>query len=256
MRSAGGTMTDAVTVTVTGNVAIVEMHRPPANFFDKALLHGLAEALLGLDENDDVRSVVLCSEGKHFCAGADLHDMTPDGIRRVYAQAFRLFTTRRPIVAAVQGSAVGGGLGLALAADFRVASPDSRFSANFARLGFHQGFGLSVTLPAAVGRQRALEMLYTGRAVPGGEALGIGLCDRLSPADPREAACELAAEIAQSAPLSVKAIRATMRRALVADVHAALDEEAQAQAELLRTADFREGIDAARARRNPVFTGV
>jgi 2-(1,2-epoxy-1,2-dihydrophenyl)acetyl-CoA isomerase len=256
MRSAGDAVTDAVTASVTDHVALVEMHRPPVNFFDEALLQELADVLLSLDGDGDVRCVVLCSEGKHFCAGADLRDMTPEGIRRVYRHAFSVFTSRRPIVAAVQGSAVGGGLGLALAADFRVASPHSRFSANFARLGFHQGFGLSVTLPAVLGRQRALDLLYTGRAVAGSEALDIGLCDRLTGADPREAACELAAEIAQSAPLSVTAIRATMRRALVADVSAALDEEAQAQAELLRTADFREGIAAARARRPPVFAGA
>ena len=127
--------------------------------------------------------------------------------------------------------------------------------ANFARLGFHQGFGLSVTLPAVVGRQRALELLLTGRGVPGTEALEIGLCDRLTQEDPRQAAVGLAAEIAESAPLSIVAIRATMRRALVADVCAALDTEAQAQAALLGTADFREGVEAARARRAPVFGG-
>jgi enoyl-CoA hydratase/carnithine racemase len=249
-------MTGSVSLQIRDHVAVVEIHRPPNNFFDEALLCELAEALLALDDDPDVRSVVLCSEGKHFCAGAQLADMTPEGIRQVYRQAFRLFTVRRPIVAAVQGSAVGGGLGLALAADFRVATPESRFVANFARLGFHQGFGLSVTLPALVGQQRALELLLTGRNVSGSEALEIGLCDRLTVADPRAAAFELAAAIAQSAPLSVLLIRGTMRRSLVAGVRGALDTEAQAQAALLPTVDFREGTDAARARRAPVFTGT
>jgi len=249
-------MADSVSVQTAGHVAVVEMHRPPNNFFDETLLCELAEALLALDDDREVRSVVLCSEGKHFCAGAQLDGMTAEGIRRVYRQALRLFTARRPVVAAVQGAAVGGGLGLALAADFRVATPESRFAANFARLGFHQGFGLSVTLPALVGQQRALELLLTGRDVSGSETLEIGLCDRLTPSDPREAALMLAAEIAQSAPLSIVSIRATMRRSLVADVGAALDTEAGAQAALLPTADFREGIEAARARRAPVFTGA
>src|SRR5439155_742096 len=79
----------------------------------------------------------------------------------------RLFAAAIPVVATVQGAAVGGGLGLALSADFRVASPDSRFWANFARLGFHHGFGMTVTLPALVGQQAALDLLYTGRRVPG-----------------------------------------------------------------------------------------
>ena len=249
-------MADSVSVQTAGHVAVVEMHRPPNNFFDETLLCELAEALLALDDDREVRSVVLCSEGKHFCAGAQLDGMTAEGIRRVYRQALRLFTARRPVVAAVQGAAVGGGLGLALAADFRVATPESRFAANFARLGFHQGFGLSVTLPALVGQQRALELLLTGRDVSGSETLEIGLCDRLTPSDPREAALMLAAEIAQSAPLSIVSIRATMRQSLVADVGAALDTEAGAQAALLPTADFREGIEAARARRAPVFTGA
>ena len=90
----------------------------------------------------------------------------------------------------------------------------------------------------------------------GEEAREIGLCDRLTPDDPREAAVGLAAEIAESAPLSLVAIRATLRRALVADVSAALDTEAQAQAALLGTADYREGVEAARARRAPVFDGT
>ena len=177
-------MTDLISVQTAGHVAVVEMHRPPNNFFDETLLCELAEALLALNDDREVRSVVMCSEGKHFCAGAQLSGMTAEGIRRVYRQALRLFTARRPVVAAVQGAAVGGGLGLALAADFRVAVPESRFAANFARLGFHQGFGLSVTLPALVGQQRALELLLTGRDVSGSEALEIGLCDRLTPFRP------------------------------------------------------------------------
>jgi enoyl-CoA hydratase/carnithine racemase len=248
-------MTHSMTTTIGASIAVVEMHRPPANFFDELLLTELADVVTGLDEDDQVRCIILCSEGKHFCAGADLRDMTAAGIRRVYAQALRLFSGRRPIVAAVQGAAVGGGLGLALAADFRAGTPRSRFTANFARIGFHHGFGLSVTLPAAVGQQRAWEMLYTGRVVHGSEALSIGLCDRLSETDPREAAWELATDLAQAAPLSVRAIRDTMRRQLAAEVGAALDTEAEAQGVLLSTADFREGIEAARTRRDPKFSG-
>src|SRR6202035_4586819 len=101
----------------------------------------------------------------------------------LYEEAARLFAARTPIVAAVQGAAVGGGLGLGLVADFRVAAPSTRFIANFSRLGLHQGFGITVTLPAVVGTQRAQEMLYTGRAVAGEEAARFGLCERLADAD-------------------------------------------------------------------------
>ena len=150
--------------------------------------------MFGLDDDPECRAIVLCSEGKHFCAGADLGPESDlvDQTANLYTQAVRLFSARKPIVAAVQGAAIGGGLGLALAADFRVATPETRFSCNFARLGFHQGFGISVTLPAVVGQQRALELLYTGGQVKGAEALAIGLADRLtSPDDLRAAAVAL-----------------------------------------------------------------
>jgi enoyl-CoA hydratase/carnithine racemase len=239
-----------------GSVAVIEMHRPPANFFDLELLAALADAILAVDGEADVRSVVLCSEGKHFCAGADLRGMDANGIRAVYREAQRLFSGRKPILAAVQGAAIGGGLGLALAADFRVASADSRLCANFAKLGFHQGFALSVTLPRIVGQQRALDLLYTGRDVSGTEAERIGLCDRVVSSDPRAAAIDMAEEIAESAPLSLVAIRATMRRSLLAEVATALDIEATAQAALLPTADFEEGIKASIGKRKPQFHGA
>ena len=161
---------------------------------------------------------MLCSEGRHFCAGANLGSpgSPADEPRSLYRQALRLFASATPVVAAVQGAAVGGGLGLALSADFRVASPASRFSANFARLGFHHGFALSVTLPALAGQQTALDLLLTGRRVPGEEALSLGLCDRLvEDGEVRAGARALAAELALSAPLAVRSIRATLRAGLV-----------------------------------------
>ena len=248
-------MTD-VTIEVDGHVAVLEMRRPPTNFFDEALLGAIGQALFEVDENPEVRAVLLCAEGRHFCAGADLRNVDSHGLRRVYRKAFALFSARKPIVAAVQGAAIGGGLGLALAADFRVATAASRFSANFARLGFHHGFGLSVTLPAVVGQQKALELLYTGRAVSGAEAHEIGLVDRLADDEPRSAALDFAKEIAGSAPMSLVAIRATMRRTLNAQVHAALDQEAAAQTVLLDTKDLREGIDASIGKREPTFVGA
>jgi 2-(1,2-epoxy-1,2-dihydrophenyl)acetyl-CoA isomerase len=167
-----------------------------------------------------------------------------------------LFSMSTPVVAAVQGAAVGGGLGLALSADFRVASPESRFWANFARLGFHHGFGMTVTLPAVVGSQAALELLYTGRGVRGEEALAIGLCDRLVPADRvRSDAHELAAEIACSAPLAVRSIRRTFRGELAEQVREATRHEQAEQVRLMQTEDFLEGVRAVAERREPKFRG-
>ena len=171
-----------VTVEREGeHVAVVCLHRPPNNYFDTALVAAVASAYEELDAAGWCRAIVLAAEGKHFCAGLDFAGNAGQDIAELYDQARRLFAAPLPVVAAVQGAAIGGGCGLALSADFRVAAPSSRFSANFARLGFHHGFALSVTLPAAIGRQAAADLLLTGRRVGGEEALALGLCDRLAP---------------------------------------------------------------------------
>jgi len=247
----------AVSVDLTDHVATVEIHRPPHNWFDVAVIGELADAILGLDDEPECRALVLCSEGKNFCAGADLggSDLL-DSTARLYAEAARIFSNRKPIVAAVQGAAIGGGLGLALSADFRVVSAETRMSCNFAKLGFHQGFAISVTLPAVVGQQTALELMYTAADVRGEQAVRIGLADRIVPADDlRASAHAFAAEIAASAPLALLAIRETMRGDLVERVKAATAREHGEQQRLRATDDFREGVAAVGERRPPNFTG-
>ena len=246
-----------VGVTVDDFVATVEIRRPPNNFFDVALVRSLADAYEAVADEAACRAIVLASEGKHFCAGADFHGGSDQGGAALYREAARLFAAPLPVVAAVQGAAVGGGLGLACSTDFRVAAPEARFSANFAQLGFHHGFALSVTLPRIVGHQHALELLYTGRRVGGAEAFDVGLCDRLVPrAEVRAEARRLAGAIASSAPLAVRSIRATMRAGLVDAVVAAMDREASEQERLRHTADWSEGVAAMAERRPPRFQGA
>ena len=238
------------------HVAVVEFDRPPHNYCDAALIGQIADAYAALDDDPRCRAIVLCSAGRHFCAGANFAAKNPAEGGHLYEQAIRLFAARTPVVAAVQGAAVGGGLGVALSADLRVASPESRFSANFARLGIHHGFGLTATLPPVVGQQRALELLYTGARVRGEEAHAIGLCDRLvEPERLREEAIALAAEVAASAPLAIRSIRQTMRGDLVERVRAATAHELEEQGKLFGTADFAEGVAATAERRAPEFTG-
>ena len=252
-------MADDVTVAVEDYVATVEFHRPPNNFFDVPLIQALVKAVFALDDDPDCRAIVLCSEGKNFCAGADLGPAV--GPRGQHREPLR--PGGRPLLGHASRSSPryrarrsAAGLGLALAADFRVATPDSRFSCNFAKLGFHQGFGVSVTLPAVVGQQRALELMYTGGQAKGAEALAIGLCDRLtSPEDLRDAAHEFASEIAASGPLAVLAIRETMRGELADRVRAATRREHEQQQILRATSDFQEGVAAMTERRPPRFTG-
>ena len=244
-----------------GHVGIAEICRPPDNYFDMTLVHEIADAFEAFDADAAIRAVVLASEGRNFCAGANLANPARDTVGQrggphLYRQAVRLFRSLKPVVAAVQGAAVGGGLGLALVADFRVATPGSRFSANFNRLGFHPGFGLSVTLPRLVGQQQAALMFYTGRRLNGSEAKTIGLIDVLVPqAELRSAAIALASEIAQSAPIAVMSTRATLRRGLADAIAAATDHELAEQERHFETEDYKEGVKAMAERRPPVFAG-
>jgi enoyl-CoA hydratase/carnithine racemase len=236
------------------HVAVVEFNRPPNNFFSVGLVAEIAGVLERMDQDPSCRALVLCSAGKHFCAGADFSADNPAGAS-LYDGAARFFEIQTPLIAAVQGAAIGGGLGVALTADFRVATPETRFAANFARIGIHHGFAITVTLPLVVGHQRALEMLYTGARLRGEQAHAIGLCDRIVPAERlRDEAIALAEEVVLSAPLAVRSIKATMRGPdLAARAREAMAHEAAEQAKLFATQDFKEGVAAYAERRRPDF---
>ena len=257
------TTAQGLSVTMTDYVAIVEIRRPPNNFFDFNLIRQIADTYELLDNDDACRAIVLCSEGKHFCAGADFSARESWGQEQLdaqagnlYREAARVFRAQKPVIAAVQGAAIGGGLGLACSADHRVTCREARFSANFARLAFHQGFGLSETLPRLIGPTQASLLLLTGRRVPGDDAHAMGLADELVPqADVRERAMALAQEIAASAPLAVRAIRATLRDGLADAVIAATEHELNQQSQLRLTEDFQEGVRAMAERRAPHFEG-
>lgn len=251
-------MTDGLlTERISEHVTVLTIDRPDNNFFDLDLLAGLADACEEA-ARDGARALVLRSTGRVFCAGADFGEsgdveLNPEAL---YREAVRLFRRSLPMVAEVQGAAIGGGAGLALAADFRVVSPRARFGVNFAHLGIHHGFGLSVTLPRAVGEQRALDLLLTGRRIDGEEAHRIGLADRLvDPEDLQATAVALAEEIAAGAPLAVRAIRTTMLGDLADQVEKAVVHEAAEQRVLFRTEDFREGVRAVGERRPGRFLG-
>jgi enoyl-CoA hydratase/carnithine racemase len=252
-----------LTVTREGHVAIVEFSRPPHNHFDHALVAALAGAFERLDKDAGCRAILLCSAGKSFCAGANLARASGDGeaipgarFPHVYKEGLRLFRTAKPIVAAVQGPAIGAGVGLALVADFRVGCPETRFSTNFSKIGFHPGFAITATLPHVVGHQHAAAMLYTGRRLKGEEALRIGLLDELTTLDDvRAAAMRLAREIAEAAPLAVMSIRQTLRRGVLDRIEAATERELVEQNWLKLTEDFVEGRAAVDARRTADFRG-
>jgi enoyl-CoA hydratase/carnithine racemase len=251
-----------------GHVALVEIRRPPNNFFDIPLIKDIASAFEGFDEDGNIRAVVLAAQGKAFCAGANFgngseldaqgrrRDEPEPGVAPLYIEGNRLFRTKKPIIAGVHGTAVGGGLGLAMVADFRVTCPEARFCANFTRLGFHPGFGLTVTLPAVIGETKAALMFYTSRRVSGEEAYAMGLADVLVPQDQvRDAAIKLATEIGENSPLGLIATRMTMRNGIADRVLKATDHELEEQTRLRKTEDFKEGVNAVSERRMPNFKG-
>ncbi|HWD27946.1 MAG TPA: enoyl-CoA hydratase/isomerase family protein [Rhizomicrobium sp.] len=251
-----------IAVRVDGHVAVLTIDRPPHNHVTVELMRDLADALAHIDVEKNVRATVLTAAGKSFCAGADLaapsgiaNPSGTPGINALYVEAVRLFGTKKPIVAAVQGAAIGAGLGLALVADFRIAAPEARFAANFVKIGFHPGFGVTHTLPRLIGEQRAALMCLTGRRIKADEALAWGLVDEVVPLDALpEAAMTLAREIAEAAPLAVQSTRATLRGDLAAKVKAQTDHEFAEQAWLRKTKDFAEGVRAVAERRPGNFT--
>lgn len=261
--------TSGLDISTNANVGTIVMNRPPHNFLNYEQIANIATACEDFDADPDIRAIVLAAEGRSFCAGANFagggvapdigsrkrEDIGGDSTQRLYAEGVRIFEVKTPIVAAVQGPAIGGGLGLAVAADFRVTCQAARFSANFAALGIHQGFGLSVTLPELLGRQNAALLLLTARRLKGQEAVAIGLADLLvGDEDVRGAAEGLATEIAANAPLALRSIRATLRDGLADRVRDATAHEAREQAVLSRTSDAAEGISAVGERRPGRFT--
>ena len=257
-----GSFTD-INVQVHEHVGLVEICRPPHNFFDHDLIKQIADAMDLLDTKDSCRAVVLASQGRSFCAGAQFasnhkgeaqYNMTNPG--PLYVEAIRIFENKKPIVAAIHGAAVGGGLGLSLVADFRIACPEARFVTNFTKLGFHPGFGLTHTLPALVGQSNAALMFYTSRRIKGEDALQMGLVDQLVHQDKvRETALNLAKEISECSPLGLIATRATVRGDIVNKVKAATDVELAEQMRLRETDDFAEGVKAVSERRTAKFLG-
>ncbi len=259
-------MTEANTLLETqdGFVVTLSINRPPNNHINRDLIVRIASRLEELDADDGCRAVVLTGAGKHFCAGADFSKGDSGGLsspegqpgRIMYVEAARLFRTRKPLIAAVQGAAIGAGLGLSVVADFRVTCAEARYSANFTRLGFHPGFGLSYTLPRLIGEQQAALLFYTGRRITGEDAHRIGLADVLVPqADVLTAAQALAREIAVSSPAAVQGVRASMRRGIAEAFEAATEREFMQQSWQRQMEDFAEGRAAMAERREPNFKG-
>lgn len=250
-------------------VAVLTLDDPDRrNAMTEEMGDDLAAACAGLASDDEVRVVVLTGTPPAFSGGGDLGLLEELGRRTRdegfdatgFMQAFyrRFLAVRelpQPVIAAINGHAVGAGLCVALACDLRLVAHEAKVGLNFAKLGLHPGMGGSWLLPRALGQQQAALWLYTGRLVGGAEAAAAGLALESLPADEvLPAALTLAADVAASSPVVVRQLKATLA-ADAPDLDVALGLEAAAQAIDYGTEDLREGIAAARERRIPEFPG-
>jgi enoyl-CoA hydratase len=219
-----------------------------------------------LSAGSTVRAVVLTGAGGAFSAGGDLamlnrlRALSFEDARQhmlaFYGRYLSVLDLPVPVIAAIEGPAIGAGLCVALACDLMVVSEDSKLALNFVQLGLHPGMGATYLAPRRVGPQHAAELLFTGRRFDGREAVKLGMAlEAVAPGQVLARAQALAAQIASGAPLSVRALKkglAVDRAAL----QVALEHEARAQAESYGSADLGEGLQAAAERRAPRFTGV
>jgi enoyl-CoA hydratase len=228
----------------------------------------LAAALAGLGERHNVRAVVLTGAGSAFSGGGDLALLADKAarakagedqaasMREFYDVFLSVARAPFPVLAAVNGHAIGAGACVAVACDLAVVSRDAKIGFNFVRLGIHPGMGGSWTLPRLVGPQRAAELLYTGRLFTGADAAGYGLAlEAVATEDVVPRTLQLAAAIAHSAPQPVRQLKRSLAEAGHRTLAEQLDAEAAAQGENYRTRDVDEGLLAARERRAPQFTG-
>lgn len=257
-----------IRVEIAENIATLTLNRPErSNALDNETLAELAAAFLDLEERADFRVLIVTGAGKAFCAGGDVkaqperfewaRDRHQDRLRAIHfgvARALAVF--EKPTIALVNGAAAGGGLGLALACDIRIAGESARFGAAFRKVALALDMGLSYFLPRAVGRAKALEMLYAGELIGAAEALRIGLVNRVVPdGSLREEGMALARSIASGPPLALRLVKQAVLAGEVSDLDGALEREADVQARCLASRDHREGVRAYLDKRDPVFTG-
>lgn len=258
-------MTDTLRVETNDAVQTLTLNRPEKlNAIDIPLLDRLIDALEAAKNDPKVRALVLAGEGNSFCAGADIGQMvdrTPADWEQIvdhYLDPIRIISScGKPVIARCHGNVFGGGLGLAMACDFRVANESARFCTPFVKLAL-AGCDMSAGyfLPRLVGLGRATDMMMTGRVVQASEALAIGLVSQsVAESELDASVAKLATRLAAGAPKTTAFTKNAIRKSLDRDMEAEFDYEIFAQVQCLQSADHREGVAAFRENRKPVFRG-
>lgn len=253
-----------IRLDTTDAVAVIEVDNPPVNAMSKRVMAGLKEALDGLDLDDGIRAVVIVGAGrKAFLAGAQIEEFTElmadeealaASTKHTRALFDRLAGMNKPTIAALQASAMGGGLEIALACDFIIADPDAKLGFPEVKLGVIAGGGGTQRLPRRIGVGPAKDLLLRGRIVRAEEALALGLVNEVSVAgEALSAAKALAEELASLPAVAVRATKRSIDRGLDDTLAGGLDGETEELLHVMKSEDFREGIDAYLERRKPQF---
>jgi enoyl-CoA hydratase/carnithine racemase len=256
----------AVLYEVKDHIAQITLNRPEnRNSMTNDVLEGLRRAVTQAREDVDLRCIIITGSGKSFCAGADFRSQVqrdeggPTQLPHersfaMYSPFLSVLDLAVPTIAAMNGHAIGGGLGLAIVCDLRVANRDARYGANFTRLGLHPGMATTYILPRLVGLPRAAELLFTGRIISGEEAAELGMANyAVEAGQVLDKSWELAREIAGCAPIAVRMTKRSLYRNVEWDPRSAAELEAHAQSRSLETEDSREGIRALLEKRSPEF---
>ena len=257
-----------VRIEIDGHVAVATLARPEKhNALDAAMFDALIVAAERLRSEPGVRAVVLCGEGPSFCSGLDLASMMSDPaglpglVERLRAgvptwfqrAAFEWTRVPVPVIAAIHGHCLGGGLQIALGADIRIAAPDARLSVMEIKWGLIPDMAITRTLPRLVGVDVAKELAFTGRVLSGAEALPLGLVTRVSE-DPAAEARALAEEIAARSPDAVRAVKHLFDEAWTSPAEVTLALEAELQGRLVGSPNQLEAVMAGMAKRAAEFT--
>jgi enoyl-CoA hydratase/carnithine racemase len=246
-------------------VLLLTLNRPEVmNAFNFPLLRSLAEKIEETRFRSEVRVVIITGAGdRAFCAGADLKErrtLTPDQVKQYIFTIRSLFTQvealNKPVIAAVNGIALGGGTELALSADIRIAADTATLGLTETRLAIIPGAGGTQRLPRLVGKGKAKELIFTGRRIDAREALSIGLVNQVTePARLLEACRRMAALICEAGPLAIEQAKHAIDRGMETDLHTGLAIESIAYWTLIPTEDRLEGLAAFRERRRPSYKG-
>ncbi len=256
---------NAVLFNKKGKVATIVLNRPNAmNSMNKELIDELAMALAKVKEDREIKTVVLTGQGKAFCAGGDLNYLLSltnqfaarNFIKEVGNLVTLIMGMDKPVIAMVNGVAAGAGFNLALACDIVFCAKSARFVQSFSKVGLVPDCGGFYLLPRVIGAHKAKELMFTGDVVNAETAHDLGVVNKVvDDAELRDTVCRYANRLSEGPPIALSIIKSMVNRSYKLDLESTLEYEAELQCICMQTADYKEGVDAFKTKRAPIFQG-